>query len=171
MGQGQGRTKGLPGQGREGGRGDRSRAHSCGHSRRRELMAGPWQRGARSARGPGGTGRGLWLGGCPPQLTLQVLCDQVGLVMLSEVVTPHEALLTLGALEAFVPWEEKTPVTSMRMCHPTGLRTSARDLTCSHTGSAPSTHQALQAHLASLSLPCSHACPSPLQAWLLHLWS
>ena len=38
-----------------------------------------------------------------PQLALQVLRDQVGLVMLGEVVTPHEALLTLGTLEAFVP--------------------------------------------------------------------
>lgn len=31
--------------------------------------------------------------------------------MLGEVVTPHEALLTLGALEAFVPWEEEMPIT------------------------------------------------------------
>lgn len=46
-----------------------------------------------------------------PQLALQVLRDQVGLVMLGEVVTPHEALLTLGTLEAFVPWEEEMPVT------------------------------------------------------------
>lgn len=31
--------------------------------------------------------------------------------MLGEVVAPHEALLTLGTLEAFVPWEEEMPVT------------------------------------------------------------
>lgn len=31
--------------------------------------------------------------------------------MLGEMVTPHEALLTLGTLEAFVPWEEEMPIT------------------------------------------------------------
>lgn len=31
--------------------------------------------------------------------------------MLGEVVTSHEALLTLGTLKAFVPWEEEMPVT------------------------------------------------------------
>lgn len=30
--------------------------------------------------------------------------------MLGEMVTPHEALLTLGTLEAFVPWEDKMHV-------------------------------------------------------------
>lgn len=59
--------------------------------------------GLLSARGPGRTRAGLHLWGLLPQLALQVLRDQVGLVMLGEVVTPHEALLTLGTLEAFVP--------------------------------------------------------------------
>jgi len=63
--------------------------------------------GLLSARGPG---RSASVGPLP-QLALQVLRDQVGLVMLGEVVTPHEALLTLGTLEAFVPWEEEMPVT------------------------------------------------------------
>ena len=67
--------------------------------------------GLLSARGPGRTRAGLHLWGLLPQLALQVLRDQVGLVMLGEVVTPHEALLTLGTLEAFVPWEEEMPVT------------------------------------------------------------
>ena len=31
--------------------------------------------------------------------------------MLGEVVTPHEALLTLGALKAFVPWEKEMLIT------------------------------------------------------------
>lgn len=31
--------------------------------------------------------------------------------MLGEVVTPHEALLTLGTLEAFVSWEEEMSIT------------------------------------------------------------
>ena len=35
--------------------------------------------------------------------------------MLGEVVTPHEALLTLGTLEAFVPWEEEMPVSHSAM--------------------------------------------------------
>ena len=54
--------------------------------------------GLLSARGPGRTRAGLHLWGLLPQLALQVLRDQVGLVMLGEVVTPHEALLTLGTL-------------------------------------------------------------------------
>lgn len=49
--------------------------------------------------------------GPPAPAGLQVLRNQVGLVMLGEVVTPHEALLTLGTLEALVPWEEETMVT------------------------------------------------------------
>lgn len=57
------------------------------------------------------TDGGLHLQGFLPQLALQVLRDQVGLVMLGEMVTPHEALLTLGTLEAFVPWEEEMPIT------------------------------------------------------------
>ena len=57
------------------------------------------------------TDRGLYLQGLPPQLALQVLRDQVGLVMLGEMVAPHEALLTLGTLEAFVPWEDEMRVT------------------------------------------------------------
>lgn len=67
--------------------------------------------GLLSSRGPGRTRAGLRLWGLLPQLALQVLRDQVGLIMLGEVVTPHEALLTLGTLEAFVPWEEEMPVT------------------------------------------------------------
>lgn len=55
--------------------------------------------------------RGIASSGFLPQLALQVLRDQVGLVMLGEMVTPHEALLTLGTLEAFVPWEEEMPIT------------------------------------------------------------
>lgn len=31
--------------------------------------------------------------------------------MLGEMVTPHEAFLTLGALKALVPWEEEITVT------------------------------------------------------------
>lgn len=31
--------------------------------------------------------------------------------MLGEVVTPHEALLTLGTLKALVPWGEEITVT------------------------------------------------------------
>lgn len=49
--------------------------------------------------------------GLPASEALQVLRDQVGLVMFGEVVTPHEALLTLGTLEAFVPWGEEMPIT------------------------------------------------------------
>lgn len=64
--------------------------------------AGPGQRGVPLSQRPGGTSGAVSVGRLPQQ-TLQVLCDQVGLVMLGEVVTPHEALLTLGALEAFVP--------------------------------------------------------------------
>lgn len=48
-------------------------------------------------------GAGLHLWGLLPQLALQVLRDHVGLVMLSEVITAHEAFLTLATLEAFVP--------------------------------------------------------------------
>lgn len=59
--------------------------------------------GLLSTRGPGRTPGGLHLQGFPPQWALQILRDQVGLVMFGEVVTPHEALLTLGTLEAFVP--------------------------------------------------------------------
>lgn len=35
--------------------------------------------------------------------------------MLGEVVTPHEALLTLGTLKALVPWEEEIAVTKEGM--------------------------------------------------------
>lgn len=52
-------------------------------------------------------GAGLHLWGLLPQLALQVLRDHVGLVMLSEVITAHEAFLTLATLEAFVPWKSK----------------------------------------------------------------
>lgn len=80
---------------------------------REGLRAGPWQPRASFPPGAqaGHSRRGLHLQGRRPQAALQVLCDQVGLVMLGEVVAPHEALLTLGALEAFVPWEEERPVT------------------------------------------------------------
>lgn len=67
---------------------------------------GPWQRGPPFGQGPRQDtdgGAGLHLRDLPPPLTLQVLRDQVGLVMLGEVVTAHEAFLTLGTLEAFVP--------------------------------------------------------------------
>lgn len=37
--------------------------------------------------------------------------------MLGEVVTPHEALLTLGTLKALVPWEEEITVTKEGMWH------------------------------------------------------
>lgn len=43
--------------------------------------------------------------------------------MLGEVVTPHEALLTLGTLKALVPWEEEIAVTKDGMqCHCPSLR-------------------------------------------------
>lgn len=38
--------------------------------------------------------------------------------MLGEVVTPHEALLTLGTLKALVPWEEEITFTKEDLqCH------------------------------------------------------
>lgn len=89
-----------------------SRAPSCGDSRRTEGRGGGWPRAARAGEGEGApfhqgprqdADEGLYLRGRPPQLALQVLRDQVGLVMLGEMVTPHEALLTLGTFEAFVP--------------------------------------------------------------------
>lgn len=43
--------------------------------------------------------------------------------MLGEVVTPHEALLTLGTLKALVPWEEEIAVTKEGIqCHCPSLR-------------------------------------------------
>lgn len=73
--------------------------------------------GLLSTKGPGRTPGGLHLQGFPPQWALQILRDQVGLVMFGEVVTPHEALLTLGTLEAFVPWEEEMPITHKAHSH------------------------------------------------------
>lgn len=98
-GEGQGGAKGLE---REASRG--SGAPSCGgqSQNRREGPTAAW--GPPFHQGPRqDTDEGLCLRGLPPQLALQVLRDQVGLVMLGEMVTPHEALLTLGTLEAFVP--------------------------------------------------------------------
>lgn len=46
--------------------------------------------------------------------------------MFGEVVTPHEAFLALGTLEAFVPWEEEMAVTH-RHC-PGPPRRGTRDL-------------------------------------------
>lgn len=81
---------------------------SWGDSRRTEGR-GPGQPGdLLSTRGPGRT---QMRDRIPARLALQVLRDQVGLVMLGEMVTSHEALLTLGTLETFVPWEDKMHVT------------------------------------------------------------
>lgn len=109
-GKGQGRAKGLQ---KEVSTGRRS-PFLWGRSQNR-------REGPRVARGspeppvPQGsrqdTDGGLYLRGLPPQVALQVLRDQVGLVMLGEMVTPHEALLTLGTLEAFVPWGRRDAVT------------------------------------------------------------
>ena len=51
--------------------------------------------------------------------------------MFGEVVTSHEALLTLGTLEALVPWEEETPVTHRahsQMLSQPPRRRSTRDM-------------------------------------------
>lgn len=106
-GEGQGGAKGLEKEARTG----QQSPFLWGQSQNR-------REGPRAAQGPPShqgprqdTDEGLYLRGLSPQLALQVLRDQVGLVMLGEMVTPHEALLTLGTLEAFVPWEDKMHVT------------------------------------------------------------
>lgn len=53
-------------------------------------------RGLASARGPAGGPR-VWL-----PLTLQVLGDQVGFIVLRQVVTSHEALLALRTLKTLI---------------------------------------------------------------------
>lgn len=100
-GKGQGRAKGFS-------RGEcgaaeplpaRTAAEQEGGAEGRPRTAGPpFHQGAASS-------------GFPPQWALQVLRDQVRLVMFGEVITPHEALLTLGTLKAFVPWEEEMAIT------------------------------------------------------------
>lgn len=109
-GKGQGGAKGLQ---KEASMGQRSPFLWRKSQNRRGAEGGPRAaRGLPSTRGPGRAQTGLHLWGLPLQLALQVLRDQVGLVMLGEMVTPHEALLTLGTLKAFVPWEEEMPVTN-----------------------------------------------------------
>lgn len=72
----------------------------------------------------------------------QVLGDQVCLVMLGEVVTPHETLLTLGTLEALIAWKR-------RRRHP-----HSHLSTRSSTGGVLSSHPGLVAsHHASFSFP------------------
>lgn len=82
----------------------RRRAPPCGDTATdQEWGEGrPGQLWAPSTIDPGQSDGGFHLQGLLPQSALQVLRDKVGLVMLGEVVTPHEALLTLGTLKALV---------------------------------------------------------------------
>lgn len=90
----------------------RRRAPPCGDTATdQEWGEGrPGQLWAPSTIDPGQSDGGFHLQGLLPQSALQVLRDKVGLVMLGEVVTPHEALLTLGTLKALVTWEEERTV-------------------------------------------------------------
>lgn len=103
-GKGQGRAKGF-------------RRGECGAAEPRPVRTAAKQEGgAEGGRGLLSTGA-IASSGFLPQWALQVLRDQVGLVMFGEVVTPHEAFLTLGTLKAFVPWEEEMAITQSSFRH------------------------------------------------------
>lgn len=89
--------------------------------------------------------------------------------MLGEVVTPHEALLTLGTLKALVPWEEEIAVTKEGMQYHCPSLRKEKPQNVKAPGEAPLTAPPvvywshLSAPAARLSyLPPVHPCPSVL---------